>query len=108
MLNASRPPKKPKRRREDDEKAEAMSFFDCLGSVFGGSSVDNGVLRQAALAQIFVIQNAWPFPDRPIHQRHMLLRPGIFWERTGGKTHRVVIRREPEIVIDLSGLGRDA
>ncbi len=32
------------------------------------------------------------------------LEPGIFWTKTGGKTHRVVIRREPEYEQDLSGL----
>jgi len=35
------------------------------------------------------------------------LPSGIFWDRTGGRTWRVTIRREPEVVFvrDLSGLG---
>lgn len=47
-----------------------------------------------------------------VHQNLFMAQPsrtlpaGIFWDRTGGKSHRVTIRREPEIVIDLSGLGR--
>lgn len=32
------------------------------------------------------------------------LLAGIFWERTGGKTHRVTIRRNPEVVFDMSVL----
>jgi hypothetical protein len=32
------------------------------------------------------------------------LPAGIFWERTGGKTHRVVIRRQAEVLFDLSAL----
>lgn len=45
------------------------------------------------------------------HQNLFMIQPsktlpeGIFWDRTGGKTHRVTIRREPQVVIDLSGLG---
>lgn len=36
----------------------------------------------------------------PMHK----LEPGIFWTKTGSKTHRVVIRRTPEYIPDLSGL----
>lgn len=32
------------------------------------------------------------------------LEPGIFWERTGGKTYRLTIRREVEYVPDMTGL----
>jgi hypothetical protein len=32
----------------------------------------------------------------------------IFWTRTGGNTHRVVIRREPELVPDYSWIGMEA
>jgi hypothetical protein len=32
------------------------------------------------------------------------LPAGIFWERTGGRTHRVTIRREPEVMFDWDAL----
>lgn len=48
---------------------------------------------QAMLAQNLVVQ----LPHRE-------LPAGIFWERTGGKTHRLTIRRRPEVVFGLSGL----
>lgn len=91
-----------------------MSLFDCFGSFFGGASQypsqwNSGAcaLQQAELlhanaqsaGQIYLGQNLF------LAQPHKTLPSGIFWEQTGGKTHRVVIRRRPVVVIDLSGLG---
>lgn len=56
---------------------------------------------QAAIS----MHNAFANSNLFMRQPSKTLPEGIFWERTGGKTHRVTIRREPQVVIDLSGLG---
>ena len=79
-----------------------------FGSLFGGASAPSamGNMRltdfQSALAnrESFAGANNL-FMAQPMRE----LPAGIFWAKTGGKTHRVVIRRTPEVVIDLSGLG---
>ncbi len=57
-------------------------------------------MRSADFQQAIAAQN-----NLFMAQPKRVLPPGIFWTRTGGKTHRVVIRRSKEVVIDLSGLG---
>lgn len=56
-------------------------------------------MQLAASQQALALQN-W----RPRTRR---LEAGIFWTQTGGKTHRVIIRRELEFVDDSYWLGHD-
>jgi len=58
---------------------------------------------QAAIAQ----ENAHHNTNLMLRQPYRELAPGIFWERTGPREHRVTIRRRAEVVIDLSGLGEN-
>lgn len=90
-----------------------MSILDYLGSVFGGSGIPSamGNMRLADFGQAIAAHEHARFtflayqgllrPFTPVR----ILPEGIFWERTGGKTHRVTIRRKAEAVVDLSGLG---
>lgn len=79
-----------------------MSIFDCLGSVFGSSAPSAmGNMHLADFQYAMAADHAAWVRRHP----HTVLPVGIFWERTGGRTHRVTIRRHPEVVVDLSGLG---
>jgi hypothetical protein len=78
----------------------------CFGSLFGGAGPEpNQFTAQSALFSWHtLVQQPNLFLQHPMRT----LPPGIFWEQTGGKTHRVVIRRRPEVVIDLSNLGQSS
>lgn len=57
-----------------------------MGIFVASGFIDDGTQAQAAA------QPEWASRHQP-----MTLPAGIFWERTGGKTHRVTIRREPTV-----------
>jgi hypothetical protein len=68
---------------------------DCVNQM---SDVARDLARhQEAIARV----NANLFVRYPCRE----LPAGIFWQRTGGRTHRVVIRREPGFVLDYLFLG---
>jgi hypothetical protein len=82
----------------------------CFGSLFGCAipdPYDNPIDSLFAASDRYgrFQQNSAMQQNLFLQQPTRTLPPGIFWERTGGKTHRVVIRRGPEVVIDLSNLG---
>ena len=66
------------------------------GHEFGSAWVCRQQAIAAEQARITATFNGQPMRGLPT---------GVFWERTGGNTHRVVIRREVEFVPDYSGLG---
>jgi hypothetical protein len=81
-----------------------MSMFEHLVGFgpYGSAYEETGLAQQRASEQNqrIAAENANLFMHLPRRE----LAAGIFWERTGGKTYRVTIRRKPEVVIDLSGL----
>lgn len=73
---------------------------ELFGNLFGGAIVgcnQNASLLAAQAQEAIACENA------PLPRTELLA--GIFWEQTGGKTHRLTIRREPEWVADWSWLG---
>lgn len=74
-------------------------LFGACGYVVA-SPLDHAAQNRAVDACTMTMMNRVAAECYPKHR----LEPGVFWERTGGKTHRVVIRREPEYVPDLSML----
>lgn len=79
-------------------------LFDFVVGVANGAH-QTDQQKQAAWQQFDTIQWARGQQNHFYQYPTKELPAGIFWERTGGKTHRLVIRRRPEIVFDLSGLG---
>jgi hypothetical protein len=68
------------------------------GEEFGSAWINRKQTLAAEQANIMATFNGQAMRGLP---------PGIFWERTGGNTHRVVIRREVEYVPDWSRLGME-
>lgn len=80
-----------------------------FGSLFGGGGHDcpSQCIRvsSAGAANVQIHSNMFTNTNLFMREPMTALPAGIFWERTGGKTYCVVIRREPEVVIDLSWIG---
>lgn len=80
-----------------------------FGSLFGGYGVSPSNMQAAIAAQLH---------DALVHDMGFArinvkeIPAGIEWIRTGGAEHgrsyRVVIRREPESVVDYSAIGMEA
>ena len=68
-----------------------------FGSLFGAAALIQTEQARISAAQYEAAAEAARTP-------RITLPPGIFWERTGGKTHRVVIRRQPEQVADYGSV----
>lgn len=80
-----------------------LDVGDLMGTVLGGSiGIAAAPAAPAAPRQLAAVVGMHHWLNQPKRR----LEPGIEWHRTGGKTHRVVIRREPEWVPDYSALGQ--
>jgi len=74
--------------------------FDFLfGAIYAGGALCGYDAAAQANAALALENAAWHALPRRV------IPAGITWERIGPREHRVTIRREPETVVDMSGLG---